>query len=323
MKKFWIVANILLLIFLIFTIIYGIWIVIPEVEGRALANGQKHVIIMDNLENIPDRMIDSDGFKPVSVFGIIDTTKKSEEIEKEAKEKEKKSEQEQIVLGESKYKIRIALLITGIINNNDILQKVESLPGEINLGYSPYCPDISEHLSKIAAKGHEIYVQIPFEPENYPIDDPGYFGILRNQHNKGNLSRLNSIITKFPSIKGVYSDPKEKFTSYSEELKPILDEIKKDNLVFLYGNGVGNKIFDNLAKERSITVLYKDSLIDQEVNEASIKARLSELETIANEKGFVLAYARPYPLTLSIISDWINSLDKKGISLAPVSQIAK
>ena len=323
MKKFWIVANILLLIFLISVIVYGILVVMPKSEERALANGQKHIIIMENLDQIPDRMIDSDGFKPVSVFGVLDTQKNAPNIPEDIDKSAKKPEQEQIVLAESKYKIRIGLLITGIVNNSDILQKIESLPGEVSLGYSPYCMDITEHLTKIVAKGHDIYVQTPFEPENYPIDDPGYLGILRAQHNKGNMNRLNTILTKFDMIKGVYSEPSEKFTSYAEELKPILDEIKKNNLLFLYGNGVGNKIFDDLTTEKSIQVLYKNILVDQEVNDIAIKARLSELEKIATEKGFVIAYARPYPLTLSIILDWINSLDKKGISIAPISQIAK
>jgi polysaccharide deacetylase 2 family uncharacterized protein YibQ len=319
MRKFWIIANILLLIILIFSAIYGVLIVMPEVEGKALADGQKHVILMKNLDEIPDRMIDSDGFKPVSVFGIVDTQTKQQEEEK----KVEGVEHEQITLAESKYKIKIGLLITDLINNNEILQKIESLPGEVNLGYSPYCPDISEHLSRIKAKGHEIYVHIPFEPQNYPIDDPGYFGILRSLHNKGNMSRLESVLTKFPSLKGVYSDGWEKFTSYKDETIPILDEIKKENLIFIYGNGTNNKIFNDLAQERSMRVVYRDLLIDKEVSEDSIKARLIELEELATKNGSVIAYARPYPLTLSLLSEWIASLDKKGISIAPISQIMK
>jgi polysaccharide deacetylase 2 family uncharacterized protein YibQ len=315
MKKFWIIANILLLAFLLFSIIYGIYVVMPTVGDRALADGQKHVILMKNLDDIPDRMIDSDGFKPVSVFGIVDSQEKPKE--------EVKQKQEQIVLAESKYKIKIGLLITGIINNSDILQKIETLPGEVSLGYSPYCPDLSEHLSKITSKGHEIYVNIPFEPQNYPIDDPGYLGILKALHDKGNMSRLESIINKFPAIKGVYSDNAERFTYLQEELKPILDEIKQGNLIFLYGNGASNKIFNNLSVEKSLKVVYRDILVDQEVSEASIRARLTELEEMATKNGAVLAYARPYPLTLSIITEWISSLDKKGISIAPVSGIVK
>ena len=324
MKKIWIVLNIVLLIVLIGLVTYGIFVLMPKMESAALSRGQKHVIVMKNLDDIPDTMLDADGFKPVNIYGILDSQIKAPVDKEEAEQKkvEKKVEQqEQIILAESKYKIKIAILVTGIVNNSAVLQKLESLPGEVNLGYSPYCSDMSEHLSKIMTKGHEVFVQIPFEPESYPIDDPGYLGILKSQHNKSNLDRLNNILNKYTMIKGVYSDIGEKFTSYKDEFKPILEELQARKMIFLYGNNQKN--LNDVIKDYDIVTVFNSFAIDQEVRPDAIRARLLELENIAITQGAVLAYAKPYPVTLSILAEWVKSLDNKGISLAPISQIIK
>ena len=316
MKKYWIFLNAIILTILIASIFYGFFILAPKSSKIAIEDSRKHVIIIKDLDNIPDSAKDSAGYKPIYLPKILDDQKSHTD------EKDKIEKEQQITLSGS-HDAKISIIVTGLGNNSEALKRVESLPAPINLGYTPYSSDITSHLQKVTSAGHEIYVFVPFEPQNYPLDDPGPLVILKSEHNKSNPTRLNSILTKYNNISGVYSDQGEKFTFSSEELSPILETIAEKEISFIYGNGYKNKAFNDLTKSSDNRVAFMDILLDHEINERKIKEQLTALEELARNRSNALAYIRPYPLSLSILEEWIKTLNNKGISLIPASQITK
>ena len=320
MKKYWIFLNIIILIIFIASIIYGFFILKPQASQSAIEGSRKHVIVIKDLDKIPDSTKDAGGYKPIYPPKILDI--QESHSEEEHPQENKVEEEQQIILSGS-HDAKISIIITGLGNNTEALKRVESFPSAINLGYTPYSPNITSHLNEVTSKGHEIYVLVPFEPQNYPLDDPGPLVILKSEHNKANPNRLNSILTKYTNISGVYSDIGEKFTSSAEELAPILETIAAKEISFIYGNGNKNEIFNGLTTSYDNKVAFMDILLDHEINERKIREQLVALEALARDRSIAIAYIRPYPISLSILEEWIKTLNNKGIILVPASQITK
>jgi polysaccharide deacetylase 2 family uncharacterized protein YibQ len=222
------------------------------------------------------------------------------------------------------YKVRktkIAILLTNLGLGRNVTEAAIQLPKEIALGISPYTNSLKEALYKAKENGHELFLEIPFETEKYPLDDMGPLGILSLSDDGENLSRLQQILTAFPGINGVYSLPNEKFTDNVQRIDPILDIISRNRLLLLYGKGYSNTLLSQLVTQKRISILACDHYIDLNTELSLIQKNLEKLEEVSKSKGKALGYINSYPITISALADWLKTLDNKNIELVPVSEI--
>jgi len=69
---------------------------------------------------------------------------------------------------------RVAIVIGGLgISANVTQQAMQKLPGPVTFALSPYGTDVESLATKARAEGHEILLQAPMEPFDYPDNDPG------------------------------------------------------------------------------------------------------------------------------------------------------
>ena len=52
-----------------------------------------------------------------------------------------------------------------------------------------------------------------------------------------------------------------------------------------------------------------------------IQQQLANLEKIAREHGSAIGITEPYPITLNALESWTAGLEKRGITLAPLSMV--
>ena len=69
---------------------------------------------------------------------------------------------------------RVALIVGGLgvsaSISNDAISK---LPGAVTLAFMPYGYDVDHLAGRARRAGHEILLQVPMEPFDYPDNDPG------------------------------------------------------------------------------------------------------------------------------------------------------
>ena len=77
-----------------------------------------------------------------------------------------------------------------------------------------------------------------------------------------------------------------------------------------------------LASEMQVPRAINDRFLDdREVSRATIDARLEEIERIAKEAGVSVAIGQAFPVTIERVRVWAETLDEKGLALAPVSAV--
>lgn len=217
---------------------------------------------------------------------------------------------------------RVIIVFSGLGLSRTTTENAFSLPAEIALSFSPYSANLSEWTASARELGFELLMDAPLEPTNYPKSDPGPYGILIQEEDKNNIEQLNKVLNlSEEKFVGVVAPLEEQFTFSEEKVLPILEELKNKGLVFVYTNKPRNYFLPQTAKNNNLKLVTYDVLLDEELSHDGIEDSIKKAERIASEKGLAIILARPYPITVKHLHEWLRSFQEKGLLLVPLSEI--
>jgi polysaccharide deacetylase 2 family uncharacterized protein YibQ len=221
----------------------------------------------------------------------------------------------------SSRKPRIAIVIGGIgIDAAGTRSAVSELPGNVTLAFAPYGDDLAGDLAAARATGHEILLQIPLEPFNYPRTDPGPNTLTANATEDENLSRLHWFLSRLTNYVGVVNYMGAKFTGEARALKPVMDEIGRRGLLWL-DDGSSPRSRAHEIAGTATPFLRADMVLDGDLSAAAIDQRLRQLQAIARDRGFAIATATAFPVTIERIAAFIRTANGRGIQIVPLSAL--
>jgi polysaccharide deacetylase 2 family uncharacterized protein YibQ len=203
---------------------------------------------------------------------------------------------------------KIAIVITGLGLSKSTTSQILKLPPEVSAAVSPYSHFSGELTAKFKDEGRVVLIDMPMEPDDFPISDAGPYALLNKDKLVQNLANIDWAINRIPSAVGIISPMNEQFT-------------KSDNFEKVIENLHNNKLMAFTIDRRAKGAIQANIVIDSVINENDIAAKLQELEAIALDKGFAIGIARPYPISITAINGWSATLAGKGIMLAPISAI--
>ncbi len=198
---------------------------------------------------------------------------------------------------------------------------IQRLPGEVTLGMTPYGRDLQSWADQARAAGHEVLLLLPMEPHSYPDDDPGPHTLLTSLPIEDNLQRLNWLLGRFEGYVGVTNYMGSRFTSSASDMRPILETVKQKGLLYLDSRTASNSVGFRVAGEIGLDRAVNSRFLDAEASRPAIDARLAELERVARTQGAAVGIGFPYPVTLERLTQWIATLEQKGIQLAPLTAV--
>ena len=108
---------------------------------------------------------------------------------------------------------RIAILITGLglPDSPPPSAVLKGLPAPVSVAYGAYGRSLQDAVKVIRADGHEVLLQIPLEPENYPTVDPGPHTLLTTLPPEENIKRLQWLMSRYTGYVGVTNHMGAKF----------------------------------------------------------------------------------------------------------------
>ncbi|MGH6948791.1 MAG: divergent polysaccharide deacetylase family protein, partial [Kiloniellales bacterium] len=218
---------------------------------------------------------------------------------------------------------RLAVVITGLgLSSAATEAAIRRLPPEISLSFSPYARGLNEWLTLARANGHEVLIDLPMEPANFPADDPGPQALLTSLDESQNLERLAWVLQRGSGYVGVVSTMGARFTLSPEHLRPVLEQVKKEGLMLLDSRTTDGSLAGPIAAEIGLPVTVSDRALDvQQASSVAIDANLIYVERQALAEGAALAIGQPYPVTIERLVEWSGELDGHGIALVPVTAI--
>ena len=225
---------------------------------------------------------------------------------------------------EAAQKPRIALIMGDLgLSTPSTTAAIQTLPAGVTLAFAPYAANLNDWIAQARAAGHEVILQLPMEPLDYPGNDPGPKALLTGLTADDNLNRLDWVLSRVSGYVGVTNYMGSKFTTSADDLRPVMTSLKRRGLLFLDSRSTQRSVAGRVAREVGLPFVLNNRFIDNEASRTSIDARLDELEKIAQATGTAVGIGYPYPVTIDRMSQWVQRLTAKGaIALAPVSAVA-
>lgn len=214
----------------------------------------------------------------------------------------------------------IAIVITGLgVSASSTGDAISKLPPAVTLGFVPYGSELSRWVARARGTGHEVLLQIPMEPLDYPDNDPGPQTLTAAAPKDKNLDRLHFFLSRAQGYVGVANLMGARFTANEGALGTVLAETSKRGLLFLDDGTSARSLTPRAAAKTKAPFLKSDIALDAKTEWADIDAALVKLEALAAEKGVAVATATALPVTLERIARWAKTLEARGIRLVPVS----
>ena len=218
---------------------------------------------------------------------------------------------------------RVGLLVTGVgLSRAATMAAITKLPSEVSLVFEPYAPDLNGWLLRARLAGHEVFVGLPMESENFPAEDPGPLALSTSIQVADNMKRLHSILSSFAGYVGVVSTMGSKFSEAEGQLKPILAELKKRGLMFVDGGAIARSVAPRIAVEIDLPRAKNNLTLDDPPTPENISKKLRQLEKLAKTNATAIATIRAYPSSIEKLAEWTRTLGGKQLALVPVSAIA-
>lgn len=218
---------------------------------------------------------------------------------------------------------KIAIIVTGIgLNSKFSDLAITQLPGQIDLGFSPYGRKLQNWMDKSREYGHEGFLMIPTEPQKYPENDPGPHTLLAGASTRDNLKKLDWILSQVTGYVGVINEMGSKFTASEEDVLPILTDLNERGLMFLDSKSTRFSVAANVARRIAMPRALNNLFIDNVVTAENISQNLTTLENTARSYGAAVGVARALPITINELEIWARSLEGRGFQLVPITAIA-
>jgi hypothetical protein len=215
---------------------------------------------------------------------------------------------------------RIAVLINGMgLSDGATAEAIKGLPAPISVAYGAYGRNIQDWVAKARAAGHEVLLQIPLEPLDYPTNDPGPHTLLTTLPPEENLKRLQWLMSRFTGYVGITNLMGAKFEPTQASFVPVLEEVKARGLLFVDDGSVKDSVGAQIASTIGLDFATADVQIDAVPSPDDINKALARLEAVAKEKGFAIGIASAKPATIKALAQWAGQLQAKNIILIPVS----
>jgi polysaccharide deacetylase 2 family uncharacterized protein YibQ len=219
---------------------------------------------------------------------------------------------------------RVSVVITGLgLTAAQTQAAIDQLPPEITLAFTPYSGELQDWIAKARASGHEVLLEVPMEPINYPADDPGPQALLASLSPAENLKRLEWVLARSDVIAGVVANMGSRFQANARLIRPVLTRLAEKGYLYIDNRSGPTSVVGEVAAGIDLPWTYNTRFIDAEATRVSIDGRLQQLERTAREKGFALGLAQGYPVTIERVAAWARSLEVKGLALAPASALVK
>ncbi len=216
---------------------------------------------------------------------------------------------------QSNGKPKVALVIGGLgLNAKSTRQAIEQLPADITLSFVPYADGLQAWIDLARANGHEVLLEAPMEPVDYPNNDPGPYTLLTTTKPAETVQRLDWLLSRATGYFGVTNYLGSKFVTSDPAMATFSGDLRQRGLAF---------IDDGSAVRRGggIPRASADLVIDDQLAGDAIDKELAALEADALQHGQSLGSGFAYPITLDEVGRWAAGLAARGYQLAPASAV--
>jgi polysaccharide deacetylase 2 family uncharacterized protein YibQ len=212
---------------------------------------------------------------------------------------------------------KVSLVIGGLgLNARATRQAIDTLRPEVTLSFSIYAEGLQGWIDMARARGHEVLIEAPMEPVDYPENDSGPYTLMADGQPPDTVKRLEWILSRATGYFGLTNYLGSRFLAVDPAYAAFASSLKGRGLAF---------IDDGSAARRGggMPRATAERVIDDKLSGSAIDQQLLVLEAGALQRGQALGSGFAYPVTLEKVAAWANEVESRGYQLAPASALTR
>jgi uncharacterized protein len=217
---------------------------------------------------------------------------------------------------------KIALVVGGVGISASGTADAFALPAAMTFAVSPYAADADKLAERARSEGHEVLLQVPMEPYDYPDNDPGPQTLLTSVTPEVNIGRLHWLMSRMQGYVGIAGYMGARFTASEQALRPVLTETAKRGLIYVDDGASSRSTAGQIAGAQSMPFAKADVAIDAFASPQQLDQALARLELLARDNGSAVGMAAAQPGSVGRIAAWAKQVETRGFVLVPISMLA-
>jgi len=218
---------------------------------------------------------------------------------------------------------RVAIVVGGLgIGSAATADALGKLPGVVTLALAPYGSNLDQIAARARGDGHEVLLQVPMEPFDYPDNDPGPQTLLTSLEVAQNIDRMQWLMSRFQGYVGIANFMGARFTASEQALAPVLREAAKRGLIYLDDGSSQRSVAGQVSGANNLPFAKADLAIDAVPTPGDVDRVLGRLETMARERGVAVGVASALPVSIERIAKWAKGVEGRGVTLVPITAVS-
>ncbi|MCY0092618.1 divergent polysaccharide deacetylase family protein [Hoeflea ulvae] len=218
---------------------------------------------------------------------------------------------------------RVVIIVGGLgLSQTGTQYAIKTLPEEITLAFASNGNSLQRWMQEARRAGHEILLQVPFEPIDYPANDPGAGTLTVEAGAEANLADLHRAMARTTNYTGITNFMGGRFLADADALEPIMRDIAARGIMFVDDGTSARSLTDQFAKTLGIPFAASDMVLDATQERGYILSRLDDLERTARRNGTAIGVASAFDVSVDAIAIWAEEARARGIEIVSASAAA-
>lgn len=219
--------------------------------------------------------------------------------------------------------VRIAIVVSGLgLSQTGTQRAIAELPEEITFAFAASGNSLQRWMQEARRGGHEILLQVPLEPFDYPANDPGPETLLTTKPAARNIENLHKAMGEITNYTGVMNYLGGRFLSDPAAMEPVMRDIGKRGLLFLDDGTSAQSKTAAIAKGTELPYAFADLQLDGQLDINAVLKKLDELERIARKNGQAIGVASAFDESVDAIAKWSEEAAMRGIEIVGVAALS-
>lgn len=198
-------------------------------------------------------------------------------------------------------------------------QALTDLSPDVSMVMTPYTTSSAYWINEARNNGHEVWLEMPVETDDYPREDTGPQTLLISALERINMKKLGWILSQTDGYVGVVTPYQPAFMKSENDVRPVLNMIYERGLGFIDGATTISGPGQNFAYANAAIYDNADAWIDIPATPEHMAASLRQLEVAAQTSGSAIGMIHSTPEGLKLLQTWIDGLPQKNIAIVPLS----
>ncbi len=218
---------------------------------------------------------------------------------------------------------RIAIVVGGLgLSQTGTQRAIRDLPAEVTLAFAASGNSLPRWMQEARRGGHEILLQVPLEPFDYPQNDPGAYTLRTDFSETKNLAELHRAMARITNYTGIVNFMGGRFLSDADALEPVIRDVASRGLLFLDDGSTAQSLSGTIAGAVEAPHAFADLQLDADLSREAVLKKLDELERIARRNGTAIGIASAFDESVDAIAKWCEEAQTRGIEIVGVASLA-